>query len=97
MIFDTKIHGIPCQCEVTHYVPYTPANLNGHPDNWTPPEGGEFEFNILDRNGRSAPWLERYVTDKDNDRLYREFLDIVTKAQDHYFNIRLEDYENRCF
>ena len=59
MIFDTKVAGIPCQCQVTYSTPYIPANLNGHPDNWTPPEGGDFEFVLLDRRGYKAAWLER--------------------------------------
>lgn len=94
MIFNTKVHGIPCQCEVTHYIPYKPADLSGHPDRWSAPEGGEFEFNILTTKGKPAPWLERYLTDQDNDRLYQEFL---RHAEQQYFNTRLEDYENRCF
>jgi hypothetical protein len=38
-----------------------------------PPEGGEFDFEILDSKGRHAPWLEKKLTDADEERLYEEF------------------------
>lgn len=72
MIFDTKFHGIPCQCEVTYSSPIVPAITDGPPDNWAPAEGGDFEFNILDRKGRRALWLERKLTKADPARLEEE-------------------------
>ncbi len=39
-----------------------------------PPEYPEFDFEILDRNGRRAKWLDRYVTDEVADKLFTEFL-----------------------
>lgn len=69
MIFPTRINGIPCQCEVTVFsAPYEgSASL--------PPDPGEFEFRILDRQGYRAKWLEVHVNTMVSDRLYREFLD----------------------
>jgi hypothetical protein len=40
-----------------------------------PPEPEEFEFTILDRRGRPAPWLERKLTEADSDRLLAEYLE----------------------
>jgi hypothetical protein len=84
MIFDTKVHGIPCQCEVTHYRSYKPAFIEGPPENAEPAIPSEFEYNILDKRGRRALWLEKYLTPADNDRLLNEF----------QLEVRAEDYNN---
>lgn len=73
---DARICGIPCIIEVIHWQPAVPANLSGHPDNWSPPEDSETEYEILDRNGRPAPWLENKMTAKDY-RLLEEHIDQV--------------------
>ena len=65
--FETKVAGIPCQCQVTSTTPYIPATF------WEPAEGGDFEFNILDRKGYRAKWLEAKLTSADYDRLYNEY------------------------
>ena len=38
-----------------------------------PPEPTVFEYEILDRRGRKASWLVKYLTDADDERLLREF------------------------
>jgi hypothetical protein len=73
MIFDTTVNGIPCQCQVIHYKPEVPAQLLGRPENCYPSEGAEFEFEILDRKGRRAAWLDKYVNDKVAQRMSEEF------------------------
>lgn len=36
------------EVEVTCFVdPYIPANMDGHPDTWTPAEGGEIELDEI--------------------------------------------------
>lgn len=55
MIFATIVNGIPCQCHVLAYSKAVPGSFNH------PPEGGEFEYELLDRNGRRATWLDRYI------------------------------------
>lgn len=35
--------------EVTEYSPMVPVNLYGHPDDWEPEYGGDFSFNVIDR------------------------------------------------
>ena len=72
MIFDTKISGIPCQCQVTrcrNSVPFF-GDVNDAVD---PPDRGEFDFRILDRKGYPAPWLEAKLTPEDEIRLLEEF------------------------
>jgi len=75
MIFETTVHGIPCQCQVTAWSPSLPMRVygSGYGDA-EPPEPEEFEFQILDRRGRQAPWLGRYLTVSDSNRLKQEFL-----------------------
>jgi len=55
--FDTRVHGIPCQCHVLTYEKAVPATYND------PPEPELFEFELLDRKGRRASWLDRYITE----------------------------------
>lgn len=66
MIFKTTVNGIPCQCSVTHYVPYIPHNQ------FEPPQSAEFEFELLDMRGRRAAWLDQYITEAVEDRLFEE-------------------------
>lgn len=87
MIFTTRVHGIPCQCRITHYRTSEPAYLEGSPDNWTAPVDAEFEFDILDQRGRPAPWLEKYLNDDDTQRLYEEFR----------LEVKSEDYLEPCY
>jgi len=82
VIFNTKVHGIPCQCKVTYSTPIIPAVTDGPADNWTPQEGGDFEYDILDRRGRPAPWLAKKLTKQDDDRLYTEFK-LECRAEDY--------------
>lgn len=69
--FETSIDGIPCICEVTDYYPgtsYSSTSLE-------PSDDTEFSFTINDRKGYPAKWLEKKLTEQDNDRLFTEFLD----------------------
>ena len=75
MIFDTKVHGIPCQCRVVAYKPSLPMLVYGSGfGDAAPPEEEHFEYEILDRRGREAPWLAQYVTEADEQRLKTEAL-----------------------
>ena len=83
MIFDTRVNGIPCQCHVVHFEPAVPMRITGSGQgDADPPEDAEFDFEILDCRDRKAPWLEKYLTEEDNLRLYEEFIGAV-KAEDY--------------
>lgn len=83
MIFPTFVSGIPCQCEVTHATRYVPMQVYGPGmADANPPEEAEFEFNLLDRKGYKANWLESKLTDKDRERLYEEFA-ILCEAEEY--------------
>lgn len=72
MIFPTNVQGIPCQCEVISMTAYDPGRTTGPVERCYPPEGGEIEFLILDRQGYHAPWLERKLTSADQARIEEE-------------------------
>ena len=76
--FESKVAGIPCKVRVTYYTPYVPASYN------SPAEGGDFNFQILDKKGYRAKWLEAKVTERDVERLAVEY--------DEYQKAQLEDY-----
>jgi len=78
MNLSLRIAGIPAQVEVTKY-------------SVTPPDRGswasdidfygqiELEFNILDRRGRSAPWLERKLSAAAHEALELEITSLLNK------------------
>jgi len=78
MIFDTRIAGIPCQCQVIYCRPYIPAKTTkARLGGAEPPYYDDFIYRILDRKGYLAPWLERKITNKDEERLFNEYMRIL--------------------
>ena len=76
--FESQVAGIPCKVRVIYHTPYVPASYN------SPAEGGDFNFQILDKKGYRAKWLEAKVTERDVERLAVEY--------DEYQKAQLEDY-----
>ena len=72
MIFTTTVNGIPCQCEVTYWCPAIPAATSGPPDKCHEAWPEEFEYQLLDRRGRRAKWLDPYITPDVTQRLAEE-------------------------
>lgn len=59
-----RIQGIPCQVEATRIFVQPP--LGPRCDSDLDCYGyHEVEFDVLDRNGRPAPWLERKMSDSE--------------------------------
>jgi len=84
MIFTTKVNGIPCKCRVDHFVPGVPMRVYGTDmGDADPPEPPEFTYTLLDRSGRPAPWLEKYVTVEVYSRLLEEF---EVEMKNDYYN-----------
>jgi len=73
--FATRVGGIPCRCEVTHYSPEGTATLE------TPADPEMFEFELLDQRGRRAEWLDKFV-DPD---LEMDLLQQFIEAKAHLF------------
>ena len=68
----SRIAGIPCQIEVTYF--YSSKGTYSRQAE-TPDEYygcTEIEFNVLDRKGYPAPWLEKKMTQEDRDRIEQE-------------------------
>jgi len=80
MIFDSRIAGIPCQIEITHYTPaerkiVTCTTID-------PPDPGELEWQVLDRKGYPAAWLEAKMTRDDVWRIDDECEQCIADAQE---------------
>ena len=75
MRFTTTVSGIPCQCVVTDFTQSKPARITNLPEHSYEEEPTEIEFSLLDRKGYPAKWLERKLTDDDEQRLIQEYLE----------------------
>ncbi|UOF81061.1 hypothetical protein [Caudoviricetes sp.] len=67
--------GIPCIIGVTYYEPYVRAQTYGPPENCYPSEGGCGEYELLDRKGYKAAWLERKVDARVEDEIQQAIFD----------------------
>lgn len=78
MIFNTRVGGIPCKCHVTHYSTGSPMQVYGSGmGDCEPPEPEEFEYELLDRKGYRAEWLDRFVNDQLSHQLHSEFVNRI--------------------
>ena len=73
--FETKVDGIPCLCEVGYYYPGTNYPITS--TSLEPNDDPEFQFTLTDRQGYPAKWLEKKLTDEDNERIFLEFLEHI--------------------
>jgi hypothetical protein len=78
-MIETRISGIPCLIEVTVFSHYAGRDTWG--SDWDYNGGTEVEFEVCDRRGRPAPWLERKMTNKDYDRIVGEIIDSSQKSR----------------
>ena len=63
-----RIQGIPCQVQMTRCFVQKPLGPNCDSD--LDCYGySEVEFDVLDRNGRPAPWLERKMSDSERSEI----------------------------
>lgn len=72
-MFDSRVSGIPCQIKPLSYSPGLPGRTWGDPDDCYPDEDEEFEFEVYDRRGRRALWLEKKLKDEDYNRILEEY------------------------
>ena len=71
------IDGIPCIIGVYAYEPYVPAYTSGLPENCYPAEGGCGDYDILDRRGYRAAWLERKVDARAEEDIQQAIFDYM--------------------
>ena len=81
--FESTCCGIPCIIRVLSWDGYKPAYVSGPADRCYPEEGGEGEWEILDRRGRPAPWLEVKLTDKERIRIDEEVFNHMENRDDY--------------
>lgn len=74
-MFDSRVSGIPCKIKVLSYYPGSPGRTWGAWEDCYPAEDEEFEFEVYDRRGRRAEWLERKLKSEDCDRILAEYKD----------------------
>lgn len=73
-MIDTRVAGIPCIARVTYYMSQPGSYSRNAASDMDYYGYTECEFDICDRRGRPAPWLERKATDADRDRITREII-----------------------
>ena len=82
--FASTVCGIPCIVRVKYWDAYVPAQTSGPPERCYPSEGGEGDWEILDRRGRPAPWLDNKLTDDDRYRIDTEVFNHMKNLHDDY-------------
>lgn len=65
LIVDSHVAGIPCKLGVTEVGYYEAPYMKGHPDNWEEGINQEHAYEILDRKGYKAAWLEAKCSKQD--------------------------------
>ncbi len=75
MIIDTRISGIPCRIRL-EYHPFYP-NTRDTPEE---PEGYSVE-EVMDRRGRRADWLRAKMTEKDEERIVGEAMEVLNEGE----------------
>lgn len=70
--FDTQVGGIPCRVRVTSWERHRPGQLYGRPEHCYPDEGGFGTWELLDRKGYRAAWLDEKLSPDDVQRLEQE-------------------------
>lgn len=78
-VFDSHIQGIPCQIKVVYWEPFVPGRFSGPPEQCYPDEGGYGEWEVLDRKGRKAPWLEKRLNEQETQRIETEMFNHMEK------------------
>ena len=78
-----RIAGVPCLIGVTGYLYQPPCK--GHPStcasDWDYYGYEEIEWEILDRRGKPAPWLDRKLSPADRGEITRELLELAAAAR----------------
>ena len=79
LVFDTRIAGIPCQIGVTyfHYQPPWRGSAHTCDSDWDYYGYHELEYDVLDRRGRKAEWLERKMDDGIRSEIESQALELL--------------------
>lgn len=77
-VLESHVQGIPCLVRITQLQRGLSGHRLGHPKEVPPWDPIEIQFEILDRKGYQAKWLERKAT---NDDLYRIEDEIIERDE----------------
>ncbi|CAB4154825.1 hypothetical protein UFOVP652_34 [uncultured Caudovirales phage] len=75
--------GIPCIIRVTNWEGYVPAFICADPGHSSPAEGGYGDWEILDRNGRPAAWLESKMDLQERARIEHTIFNHMENIDDY--------------
>lgn len=82
-LIETSIQGIPCQIDVTTYVVVKGSYSYNAPSDLDYYGYTEIEFDVYDRKGYPAAWLERKMTVNDRQRIEAEIMDGLHLEDDY--------------
>lgn len=83
--FEHRVCGIPCIVAVTSWEAYVPAKTYGPPESCYPEEGGCGEWEIRDRRGRPAAWLERKMSEEERERIDGLVFEYMESQRDEFY------------
>jgi hypothetical protein len=73
--FRTRVDGIPCICRVTWYTPADDTPVSS--TTISPPDEEMFEFELLDRKGKPASWLNKKINSEIEAELLSQYKEIA--------------------
>ena len=76
---ESRVAGIPCLIGVTHFDSVRGSYSYNAPSDMDYYGYTESEWDVLDRRGRQAAWLERKLTDDDRQRIEQEIAEAMTE------------------
>jgi hypothetical protein len=88
MDIEIRVSGIPCIARVTGYTPEIKTDFWCRIEHAEPPSDAEIDWELCDRRGRPAPWLERKFSalpQRQKDLLEQEVLDKYEAASEPLF------------
>ncbi len=81
---ESRISGIPCLIGVTHFNSVRGSYSYNAPSDMDYYGYTESEWEVLDRRGRPAAWLERKLTDLERSRIDEEVFEHMEASCDDY-------------
>lgn len=79
--FDTTVAGIPCGVQIIS-VDGKDSDPSNDASDWDNKGWIDLDFDILDRQGYLAPWLQAKMTNKDIARIKGEILEFMKEEQE---------------
>lgn len=76
---ESRVAGIPCLIGVSHFACVRGSYSYNAASDMDYYGYSESEWDVLDRRGRPAAWLERKLTDDDRQRIEQEIAEAMTE------------------